>query len=79
MTATYVGRHNTTMVLPEADMPRSDDAPGAQRYTVKDGDTLVDIASRFGIDGGWEALYEKNLWILGGNPNDLLPGQRLAL
>jgi nucleoid-associated protein YgaU len=70
MTAHYEGRHTTRT---------PDGGTASKRYTVKPGDTLVDIASRFGLEGGWKALYEKNLWVLGGNPNDLLPGQRLAL
>ena len=79
MTAQYEGRHsNATLPSDTALMRRADDG-GPGRYTVKAGDTLVSIASRFDLDGGWKALYEKNLWILGGNPNDLLPGQRLAL
>jgi nucleoid-associated protein YgaU len=72
MTALYEGRHHNVTLAPQG-------ATGAKRYTVKPGDTLVDIASRFGLEGGWKALYEKNLWVLGGNPNELLPGQRLAL
>jgi nucleoid-associated protein YgaU len=51
----------------------------AVSHTVQVGDTLTSIAARYGLEGGWKALYEKNLWVLGGNPNDLLPGQRLVL
>jgi nucleoid-associated protein YgaU len=78
MAALYEGRHLNTATLSES-APRFTDNSKPRRYTVEPGDTLVDIAQRFGLEGGWKALYEKNLWILGGNPNDLLPGQRLAL
>lgn len=74
MTAPYKGRHSALA-------PEIDDAPPAAsgKHTVQPGETLVSIAARYGLAGGWRALYEKNLWLLGGNPNQLLPGQRLAL
>ena len=70
MSAQYEGRH-AVLTRPNGSKPN--------RYTVMAGDTLFSIADKFGLEGGWKALYEKNLWVLGGNPNDLLPGQRLAL
>ncbi|TQM15743.1 transglycosylase family protein [Pseudonocardia kunmingensis] len=47
-------------------------------YTVKSGDTLSRIASANGVAGGWKALVEKNP-ALQGNPNSLVPGQKLTL
>ena len=79
MTAQYEGRHSSATLSSDTALLRRADDRGPRRYTVKAGDTLVSIANRFDLDGGWKALYEKNLWILGGNPNDLRPGQRLAL
>ncbi|GII23099.1 LysM peptidoglycan-binding domain-containing protein [Planosporangium mesophilum] len=48
-------------------------------YQVQTGDTLSTIAERQGIAGGWQALYELNRQLLGGDPNLILPGQQLAL
>jgi len=76
MSAQYEGRHSLAL-LPTDAVPTRGGKPN--RYTVMAGDTLFSIADKFGLEGGWKALYEKNLWVLGGNPNDLLPGQRLAL
>ncbi len=74
MTAPYKGRHYALA-------PENNDVPPAAsgKHTVQAGETLVSIAARYGLNGGWRALYEKNLWLLGGNPNQLMPGQRLAL
>ena len=47
-------------------------------YVVKRGDTLGRIASANKVAGGWKALVEKNPG-LKGNPNSLVPGQRLSL
>ncbi|MEV4639744.1 transglycosylase family protein [Actinoplanes sp. NPDC049548] len=48
-------------------------------YTVRSGDTLAKIASSHHVKGGWRALYQLNRGEIGGNPNLILPGQRLAL
>jgi nucleoid-associated protein YgaU len=50
-----------------------------QTYTVKSGDTLSTIAERENVNGGWQALYERNRNMVGGNPDLILPGQVLAL
>jgi hypothetical protein len=47
-------------------------------YVVKSGDTLGRIASANNVAGGWKALVEKNP-ALKGNPNALVPGQRITL
>ena len=47
-------------------------------YVVKSGDTLGRIAAVNNVAGGWKALVEKNP-ALKGNPNALVPGQRLTL
>ncbi|MFF2661939.1 transglycosylase family protein [Kitasatospora sp. NPDC058032] len=48
-------------------------------WTVRDGDTLSDIAEASGIAGGWPALYELNRDAVGEDPDLLLPGQVLVL
>jgi resuscitation-promoting factor RpfA len=48
-------------------------------YVVKSGDTLAKIAARHAVKGGWHALYQLNKSVIGGDPNLILPGQRLAL
>jgi hypothetical protein len=54
-------------------------ARGASRgdYTVRSGDTLSGIAERHGID--WRELYARNKAVIGGDPDLIVPGQRLAL
>lgn len=48
-------------------------------YTVRSGDTLSTIATLQHVAGGWKTLYDKNLTVVGGNPNLIFPGQQLAL
>jgi LysM domain-containing protein len=80
MSAQYEGRHSLDVLPDDAVFSRVVGGRSKpNRYVVMAGDTLHSIADKFGLEGGWKALYEKNLWVLGGNPNDLLPGQRLAL
>ncbi|MCC9311126.1 LysM peptidoglycan-binding domain-containing protein [Kitasatospora sp. RB6PN24] len=45
-------------------------------YTVKSGDTLSAIAAAHGTD--WHTLYQKNLSVIGANPNMIYPGQVLS-
>ena len=46
-------------------------------YTVKKGDALSDIASKYGMS--WQELYAKNKFIIGNNPNAIKPGQVLTI
>ncbi|MFB7618724.1 transglycosylase family protein [Kitasatospora sp. NPDC056181] len=46
-------------------------------YTVKSGDTLSDIAAKFGTDTA--SLHAKNARTIGGNPDLIFPGQTLSL
>ncbi|MFF4452689.1 transglycosylase family protein [Streptomyces goshikiensis] len=48
-------------------------------YVVAPGDSLSAIATEQHVEGGWQALYETNRATIGGNPNLILPGQRLTL
>lgn len=47
----------------------------AQRtYTFQAGDTLSGIAQKLGLSG-WQALYEANAGVIGGDPNKIYPGR----
>ncbi|WP_037670327.1 transglycosylase family protein [Streptomyces griseus] len=46
-------------------------------YTVRQGDTLGEIAARFGTT--WQKVYAANQSVIGGDPDMIVPGQRLAL
>jgi LysM repeat protein len=49
------------------------------RYVVRDGDTLSGIAARFGVRGGWPALYAANRKAIGPDPNLIRSGTVLVL
>src|SRR6202012_1954395 len=49
------------------------------RYTVAAGDTLSAIAARFGVRGGWPALYAANRSAIGTDPDALSAGTRLTM
>lgn len=51
----------------------------ASTYTVRSGDNLSQIADRHDLDGGWSTLYAENKRTVGGDPDLILPGQRLDL
>ncbi|MFI2376745.1 transglycosylase family protein [Streptomyces sp. NPDC018964] len=51
----------------------------AEMYTVVRGDTLSGIASGERVGGGWRKLYDANRTTIGGDPDLIIPGQRLAL
>ncbi|WAZ25542.1 transglycosylase family protein [Streptomyces cinnabarinus] len=51
----------------------------AEMYTVVRGDTLSTIADEQDVRGGWQRLYDANRQTVGGDPDLILPGQRLAL
>ncbi|MEU5689725.1 LysM peptidoglycan-binding domain-containing protein [Streptomyces venezuelae] len=46
-------------------------------YTVRQGDTLSLIAARHGTD--WQRVYAANRQVIGGDPDVIVPGQRLSL
>ncbi|MFC8510890.1 transglycosylase family protein [Streptomyces sp. NPDC057411] len=48
-------------------------------HVVQRGDTLSTIARRFGVRGGWEALYAANRAAIGADPNRLMVGTLLRL
>ncbi|MCO8271725.1 LysM peptidoglycan-binding domain-containing protein [Actinoplanes sp. TRM 88003] len=49
-----------------------------KHYVVRSGDTLAKIAAKNHVKGGWKTLYQLNKSILD-SPNQIFPGQRLAL
>ena len=54
--------------------------PSAGRvHTVGQGETLSGIAVRYGVPGGWQALYRANRAVVGGDPDRITPGMRLRL
>lgn len=46
-------------------------------YTVRAGDTLSTIAARHGLT--WQRVYAANEAVVGGDPDLIVPGQRLTL
>jgi LysM repeat protein len=53
--------------------------PPATKYVVRYGDSLTTIATRFGVHGGWPALYAANRRAIGPDPNTIQPGGVLLL
>ncbi|WP_338702718.1 transglycosylase family protein [Streptomyces sp. Q6] len=64
-------------VKPEV-IPQSTAGRG-ETYTVLGGDTLSGIADARKVRGGWERLYQANRTVIGGDPDLIVPGQRLSL
>lgn len=52
-------------------------APAQQTYTVVRGDNLSQIAARFGTS--WQAIYDANRDVIGGNPNLIYAGQTYVI
>jgi len=49
-------------------------------YTVKSGDNLSKIAKNLtGSSANWQAIYNQNIGVIGGNPNLIYPGQVLVI
>ncbi|MFC8096449.1 transglycosylase family protein [Streptomyces sp. NPDC057301] len=57
--------------------PAPDSSGRHASYKVRAGDTLASIADSLDLDGGWRALYDANKGAIGGNANDIVPGQTL--
>ena len=71
-------RVHATLVNP-GDAP-ADPAPvlSADQYVIVPGDTLSEIAERYGIEGGWQALYEMNRDVIE-DPDLIYPGEIITL
>ncbi|EDY46362.2 M23 family metallopeptidase [Streptomyces sp. SPB074] len=48
-------------------------------YTVKAGDTLVKIAKKEKVSGGWKKLYAQNKGTIGAHPGVIKPGAKLVV
>jgi hypothetical protein len=59
--------------------PAPKPGPAPARYTVKPGDSLAGIATRYGVVGGWPALYRLNRTVIGPDPDRLDAGTVLRL
>ncbi|MEU6844047.1 transglycosylase family protein [Streptomyces sp. NPDC046716] len=66
-------------VKPEV-TPQSTASKGrSEMYTVVHGDTLSGIAESRKVSGGWTRLYAANRTVVGGDPDLIVPGQRLTM
>jgi LysM repeat protein len=54
-------------------------ASSSAKYVVQYGDTLSGIAARFGVRGGWPAIYAANRQVIGSDPNVIHSGTVLVL
>ncbi|MFD6184058.1 transglycosylase family protein [Streptomyces goshikiensis] len=70
------GKHRGPAAVENASAP---DAASDPTYTVKAGDSLATIASAKGVKGGWNALYQANEQVIGGDADLIKPGQNLDL
>lgn len=62
-----------------AERAKADRSKKATTYEVVGGDSLSSIAEAHEVKGGWPGLYERNRATVGGDPDLILPGQRLDL
>ena len=62
-----------------AEQARADRSKKATTYEVVGGDSLSSIAEERDVEGGWPKLYAHNRATVGGDPDLILPGQRLRL
>ena len=58
-------------------VPGTTTTPSSKSYTVRSGDSLAKIASRYGTT--WQKIYDANKAIIGSNPNFIKPGQNLTI
>ncbi|MEV5905615.1 transglycosylase family protein [Streptomyces sp. NPDC052127] len=62
---------------PERSTAQTSRGTGRGDYTVREGDTLSTIATRHGLT--WQRVYAANKAVVGGDPDLIVPGQRLML
>ncbi|MDN0195890.1 transglycosylase family protein [Streptomyces sp. S.PNR 29] len=63
--------------VPARSTDRADRGSSRGDYTVREGDSLSGIAARHGIT--WKKLYAANKDVIGGDPDMIVPGQRLDI
>ncbi|MDQ0990063.1 transglycosylase family protein [Streptomyces sp. V3I7] len=68
---------STPAKAPERPAAHADRGASRGDYTVRTGDTLSGIASRHGTT--WQRVYAANKAVIGGDPDMIVPGQRLEL
>ncbi|MCZ2820252.1 LysM domain-containing protein [Modestobacter sp. VKM Ac-2977] len=72
----FPAQAHTTTAAPPAVVAAPAAAQVAQ-YTVQPGDTVARIAAAHGQP--WQAFYQRNVGVIGSNPNVITPGQVLAV
>jgi LysM repeat protein len=65
--------------LPTAPPPSAAERPIGRVHAVRRGESLSSIAQRYGLPGGWPALYRANATAIGADPDRLIAGTRLRL
>ncbi|ROZ62085.1 LysM peptidoglycan-binding domain-containing protein [Kocuria soli] len=71
-----------SLFAPEADPAEipTEHPHGTHEYVIIPGDTLSEIAERYDIEGGWQALYAANDDTLrSGAPDLIFPGEIITL
>jgi LysM repeat protein len=69
----------TKTIVPAA-TTRAAKAVTSTTYTVVSGDNLSKIAKKLtGSSSNWNAIYNQNKSVIGGDPNKIYPGQRLVI
>ncbi|MBZ0188460.1 MAG: LysM peptidoglycan-binding domain-containing protein, partial [Candidatus Obscuribacterales bacterium] len=64
----------------ELKLPGMDNLAGSSEYVVHSGDNLWNIAKdHLGSGKQWTSLYQNNSDVIGGNPDLIYPGQKLAM
>ncbi|RPE45054.1 LysM repeat protein [Streptomyces sp. Ag109_O5-1] len=75
--STPVRKSTPAAKTPQRSTPHTGRSSSRGDYTVREGDTLSQIAERHGTT--WQHLYAANKAVIGGDPNLIMPGQHLAL
>ena len=65
--------------FPNVRPPNFPGPPKLTTHVVQPGENLSQIATKSGIKGGWQSIYQQNIGVIGPNPNLIRPGQRLNL
>lgn len=63
---------------PETAPADPSEVTASDQYVIAPGDTLSEIAERYNIEGGWQALYEMNRDVIE-DPDLIYPGEIIIL